>query len=108
MKAKIIKTKTEYEAALARIDKLMDAAPNTPQGDQLALLSLLVRDYEEKKFPIAKPDPVAAIRFRDGTTGARTERPGPVVGQPESRIGSALRQTWPQPQDDSRSGNWLA
>ena len=52
MKAKIIKTKAEYEAALARIDKLMDAAPNTPQGDELELLSLLVHDYEEKKFPI--------------------------------------------------------
>ncbi len=46
MKAKIIKTKAEYEAALARIDKLMDAVPNTPPGDELELLSLLVHDYE--------------------------------------------------------------
>ena len=32
MKAKIIKTKAEYEAALARIDKLMDAAPQYAAG----------------------------------------------------------------------------
>ena len=64
MKVKVIKTRAEYEAALARIEKLMDAAPNTPQGDELELLSLLVHDYEENEFPIDKPDPVAAIRFR--------------------------------------------
>lgn len=71
MKAKVIKTKAEYEAALGRIEKLMDAAPNTPQGDELDLLSLLVRDYEEKTFPIDKPDPVAAIRFRMEQQGPR-------------------------------------
>ena len=49
MKAKIIKRKTEDEAP-ARIDKLMDATSNTPQGDELERLSLLVHDYEEKKF----------------------------------------------------------
>jgi HTH-type transcriptional regulator/antitoxin HigA len=48
MKAKVLKTKAEYEAALARIEKLMDATPNTPQGDELELLSFLVHDYEEK------------------------------------------------------------
>ena len=52
MKAKVIKTNAEYEAALERIEKLMDAAANTPQGDELELLSLLVHDYEEKKLPI--------------------------------------------------------
>ena len=64
MKAKVVKTESEYAAALARIEKLMDAKRSTPQGDELELLSLLVHDYEEKVFPIDKPDPVAAIRFR--------------------------------------------
>ncbi|MCI5211877.1 MAG: transcriptional regulator, partial [Candidatus Electrothrix sp. ATG2] len=38
MQAKIIKTETEYDQALARIDKLMDACPETPEGDELELL----------------------------------------------------------------------
>jgi HTH-type transcriptional regulator/antitoxin HigA len=42
VRIRIIKTKAEYEAALARIEKLMDAAPHTAQGDELELLSLLV------------------------------------------------------------------
>ena len=60
MKTKLIKTESEYAAALARVDKLMDAKPGTPQGDALEILSLLIHDYEERVFPIAKPDPVAA------------------------------------------------
>ncbi len=64
MKAKVIKTNAEYEATLARIEKLMDTGPDTPLGDELELLSLLVEDYEKKTFPIERPDPLAAIRFR--------------------------------------------
>jgi hypothetical protein len=33
MKPKVIKSEREYQAALVRIDRLMDAVPNTPQGD---------------------------------------------------------------------------
>ncbi len=64
MKIKVIKTGSEYAAALARVEKLMDAKPGTSSGDELEILSLVIHDYEERVFPIAKPDPVAAIRFR--------------------------------------------
>jgi HTH-type transcriptional regulator / antitoxin HigA len=65
MKTKVIKTQAEYQAALAKIDILMDSAKkNTPQGDELELLVLLVHDYEDRTYPIPKPDPLTAIRFR--------------------------------------------
>ncbi len=89
MKPKVIKTKWEYEVALARIEKLMDAARHTPQGDELELLSLLVRDYEEKKFPIDKPDPVSAIRFRMEQQGLAPRDLVPVLGS-RSRVSEVL------------------
>jgi HTH-type transcriptional regulator / antitoxin HigA len=64
MKPKVIKSKAEHEAALARIEQLMDAVPGSPQEAELELWSLLVEKYEEEHFPIETPDPVAAIRFR--------------------------------------------
>ena len=64
MKPKVIKTEAEYKAALACIDKIFDAKPGTVKGDELELLLLLVEKYEETEFPIALPDPIAAIRFR--------------------------------------------
>ena len=64
MNIKIIKTEAEYEEALARIDALMDAAPGSPQVDELDLLALLVEKYEEVHYPVDLPDPVEAIKFR--------------------------------------------
>ncbi|MEA3441073.1 MAG: ImmA/IrrE family metallo-endopeptidase [Chloroflexota bacterium] len=64
MEAKIIKTLTEYEAALETIDRLMDADPGSQEEQQLELLSLLVEKYEEQHYPIDPPDPVEAIKFR--------------------------------------------
>jgi HTH-type transcriptional regulator/antitoxin HigA len=73
MKTKLIKTESECAAALARIEKHMDARPGTPQGDELEVLSLLVYDYEERVFPTGKPDPIAAIRFRMAQQGMTSQ-----------------------------------
>ena len=89
MKAKVIKTESEYAAALARIEKLMDAKRNTPQGDELELLSLLVHDYEERVLPIGKPDPVAAIRFRMEQQGLEPRDLVPFLGT-RSRVSEVL------------------
>jgi len=64
MKIKILKTEAEYDAALERIDALMDAAPCSPEGEELELLALLVEKYEDENYPIELPDPVEAIIFR--------------------------------------------
>ncbi|MCP4329765.1 MAG: hypothetical protein GY791_15160 [Alphaproteobacteria bacterium] len=64
MKITPIKTEADYAAALARIERLMDAAPDTKKGDELDILTTLVVAYEEKNHSIEAPDPVAAIRFR--------------------------------------------
>ncbi|NLE99790.1 MAG: ImmA/IrrE family metallo-endopeptidase [Anaerolineales bacterium] len=72
MDIKVIKNETEYEAALARAEALMDAAPGTPESDELELLAVLIEDYEAQAYPINLPDPVEAIKFRmdqQGLTG---------------------------------------
>jgi HTH-type transcriptional regulator / antitoxin HigA len=61
---KPIRTEEDYEAALLRIEALMDAEADTPESDELEVLATLVELYEEKHFPIDWPDPIAAIRFR--------------------------------------------
>ena len=64
MNIKLIKTNKDYEMALRRIDKIFDAKPNTPDGDILDVLVTLVEAYEKKKFEIAPPNPIEAIKFR--------------------------------------------
>ena len=61
-----IKTKEEYERALKRIEELMDAEVDTPEGDELVRLADMVEAYEEEHYPIDPPDPVELTKFRKG------------------------------------------
>ena len=61
MDIKPIKTESDYEAALIEIERLMGAELNTPEGDKLDVLTMLVETYEEKHYPIDPPDPIEAI-----------------------------------------------
>ena len=63
MKPKPIRTQRDYEGALAEIERLFDAKPNTPECDSLEIWTTLVEAYEEKHFPIPLPDPIEAIRY---------------------------------------------
>lgn len=50
-----IKTEEDYQKVLSRIEELMDAEPDTPEGDELELLVTLAEQYEDKEYPIEKP-----------------------------------------------------
>jgi len=56
MNIKPIKTKADYRAALAEIVRLFGAAPGTPEGDRLDVLTTLVEAYEAQHEPIPVPD----------------------------------------------------
>lgn len=64
MKIKVIKTEAEYEEALEEMEKLFDAKLNTPSGERLELLGILVEQYEEQHYKIEPPHPIEAIKFR--------------------------------------------
>ena len=61
MNIRPIKTEADYDAALIVIEELMGAAPDTPEGDELAILVTLVEAYEAEHWPIEAPDPISAI-----------------------------------------------
>ncbi len=60
---KPVRTEEEYEAALARIEILMDAEPDTPEDEELDLLVDLVLLYEYRNIPMPVPEGRALIRF---------------------------------------------
>ena len=92
MKAKVLKTDREHKAALAYIERLMDQ-PSPDEAD-LDLWSLLVENYEEAHFPIAKPDPVEAILFRLDQSGSKPIDLLPYLGS-KSRISEVLGRKRP-------------
>jgi len=80
MKILPIKTKKDHEAALQRIEALWNAKKNTPEGDELDVLTTLVEVYEEKNYKILPPDPVEAIKFRMEQMGLSNSDMVPILG----------------------------
>ena len=70
---KLLKTKTDYNNALKRIDEIFDAKKGTAEPDELELLVALVELYEKEHFPIEAPDPISAIKFRMEQEGLSNE-----------------------------------
>lgn len=67
-----IESDAEYEAALARVETLMDADAGSPQEAELVMLAILIEQYEREHYPIAPPDPVDAMLFRLDQQRAQT------------------------------------
>ena len=77
-----IRTEEDYDAALARIDMLMNAEAGTPEGDELDIMVTLVEAYEAKHYPIPACDPVEAIKFRMEQSGMSVADMQPYIGPP--------------------------
>lgn len=80
MNIKPIRTEKDYQKALKRIANLMDAELNTPEGDELEILAILVERYEEEAYPIDAPDPISAIKFRLEQLGMEQTDFAKIVG----------------------------
>ncbi|HEU4585004.1 MAG TPA: helix-turn-helix domain-containing protein [Gemmatimonadaceae bacterium] len=95
MDIKPIKTESDYDAALAEIDNLMDAEPETPDGDRLDVLVTLVEAYEEKHWAISPPDPIEAIKLRMEQRGLSRTELGRILGCSSGRVSEILNRKRP-------------
>ena len=75
-----VRTEADYETALARIDELMDADPDSPEARELDVLVDLVDLYESRNEPMGHPDPVSAIEFRMDQAGLKRRDLIPFIG----------------------------
>jgi len=80
MNIKPIRTKKDYEQAIARLETIFDSKRGTDKGDELEILGMLIENYENEKFPIGFPDPVEAIKFRMEQLGYNQTDLAKVVG----------------------------
>lgn len=91
MKVKPIKTKRDYEESLLRVEELMGAKKNTPEGDEFEILATLVEVYEEEHFQIDDPDPIEAIKHRMEAMGLDSKDLIPLLGS-KSRVSEVLNR----------------
>ncbi len=64
MNIKLIKTESDHQAALKRLEIIFDAEIGTQESDEADIIGLIIDDYERKHYPIEAPDPIEAIKIR--------------------------------------------
>jgi HTH-type transcriptional regulator / antitoxin HigA len=89
-----IKNQTDHAAALREIERLMDAAPGTPAGDRLDVLTTLVAAFEDHHQPILPPDPVAMLEYWMDSRGLDRRDLEPYIGS-RARVAEVLNRRRP-------------
>ena len=64
MDIKLIKTESDYQMTLRKLEGIFDAPIGTPESDEADILGILIDEYEKKHYPIDAPDPIEAIKIR--------------------------------------------
>ena len=79
---KAIKNKKQYEEALEQIYDLMQSKliKNSARANDVEVLSILVKEYENRYYPIPSPHPISAIRFRMEQLGITEGELSKVLG----------------------------
>jgi HTH-type transcriptional regulator / antitoxin HigA len=94
MKTKILKTEQEYNEACERIYFLINSSenaiePDSLEGEEMELLSLLVEKYEQEHYPVKAPNPIEAIKFRMEQMNLKQTDVAPLFGG-KTRVSEVL------------------
>jgi HTH-type transcriptional regulator / antitoxin HigA len=94
MKTKILKTEEEYNEVCERINLLMNSSddaiePNSPEGEEMELLSLLIEKYEQENYRMKAPSPIEAIKFRMEQMNLKQADVAPLFGG-KTRVSEVL------------------
>lgn len=88
---KPIRSKTDYKAAVAEVERLWGAKSGTRDGDRLDVLATLIDAYEAEHDPMDPPDPVEAIKFRMEQQGLTRKDLEPLIGT-RTRVAEVLNR----------------
>ena len=88
---KPIRNEVEYQKALNRLEKIFNAKPDTKEGDELEVLSILIDNYENEHFPVDSPDPIEAIKFRMDQLGIKQNDLAKIIGF-KSRVSEIINK----------------
>ena len=94
MNIRPVSTEKDYDAAIERIEALWGADPGTPEGDELDVLTILVRVYEDEHHVVPPPSPIEAIKFRMEQMSLNQQALVPFIGS-KSKVSEVLNKKRP-------------
>lgn len=94
MELKPIRSKKEYQTALAEVERLWNAPAKSAEADRLDVLTMLVERYERQHFPIADPDPIEFLGHVMESRDLTRKDLEAFIG-PRGRVADILNRTRP-------------
>lgn len=88
---KPIHNENDYKISLERVETLWGAEQDTPEGDELDVLLVLIEGYENKSHPMPPSDPVDAINFLMDQMNLTRKDLEAFLG-PKSRVSDVLNR----------------
>ena len=89
MNWKVLKTEAQYQKAVKRAMQIFHADERTAEGDELALLLVLIRDYEDRHISIPDMDPIEVIKLKMAESGMKAKDLEPLIGS-KGHVSSVL------------------
>jgi HTH-type transcriptional regulator/antitoxin HigA len=80
MNWKVLKTEEDYNKASMRMMEIFHAQPNSPEGEELDLLIVLVKDYDEKQYQLPELDALEVIKYKMHEMGIKAKDLEPIIG----------------------------
>lgn len=77
---KVLKTEDEYNKASIRLMEIFHSKQNTPEGDELDLLILLIKDYDDKHYHLPDLDALEVIKYKMQEMGIKAKDLEPIIG----------------------------
>jgi HTH-type transcriptional regulator / antitoxin HigA len=80
MNWKVIKTEAAYKKATKRTIAIFQAKEGTEEAEELALLLVLLKDYEDKHIFIPNVNPIEAIKLKMHENGVKPKDLESIIG----------------------------
>jgi len=89
MNWKVLNTEEQYQTALGRTMEIFHAEEGSPESDELALLLVLIKDYEDRHVHIPTINPIDAIKLKMEERGMKVKDLEPIIGS-KGHVSSVL------------------
>jgi HTH-type transcriptional regulator/antitoxin HigA len=80
MNWKVLKNEDDYLTAVKRTMKIFHAEPGSNDNDELELLLVLVKDYEDKHVILPSLNPIDVIKLKMEERGVKSKDLEPFIG----------------------------
>lgn len=80
MNWKVLHTEKQYQKAVTRTLEIFHAKEGTPEIDELSLLLLLVKDYEDRNIHLPELDPIEVVKLKMKERGMKAKDLEPIIG----------------------------